>query len=340
MSESRQKVLQYLDEAHAAEVGLTRELQSQIMMTPRGSYRSALEVHLRETREHARRLQVRIGELGRGRDPLAMLVGLAESALAQTLALGKAPLSMVRGTGGEEKVLKNAKDAYASEALEIATYTALERLAGAVGDTTTAKLAASIMEDEQKMLERVLREIPKLTDACVRAELEDDPSYDLGETGAADAVREAGERAKGAARKAQSGARRAARNARKVPGVVGVEGQVRGALASEEDLAIADYDKLTASEIVERLPGLSQLELVEIDTYERRHEKRATVLGKLATLRGQEPWLGYDELNVAEIREVLLDSDEQLGKTVSSYERSHKNRTGVLNATQRERTSA
>jgi len=47
--------------------------------------------------------------------------------------LAKTPLDLIRGTGGEEKVLKNAKDACATEALEIATYTALEHVARAVG---------------------------------------------------------------------------------------------------------------------------------------------------------------------------------------------------------------
>ena len=53
MSRSEQKVLQYLNEAHASEVALVRVLQSQIAMTPRGSYRTALETHLGETRRHA-----------------------------------------------------------------------------------------------------------------------------------------------------------------------------------------------------------------------------------------------------------------------------------------------
>ena len=47
MSRSEQKVVQYLGEAHATEQALTRDLQAQIAMTPRGSYRSALETHLR-----------------------------------------------------------------------------------------------------------------------------------------------------------------------------------------------------------------------------------------------------------------------------------------------------
>src|SRR5215212_5300798 len=148
-----------------------RVLQAQIAMTPRGTYRTALEKHLRETRSHAEAVQQRLAELGEGSNPIQAGIGVAESVMAQALALGKTPLDLLRGTGGEEKVLKNAKDASATEALEIATYTAIERLARAVGDEKTAKLAASIRRDEEKMLAKVLREIPKLTDAVVRAEV-------------------------------------------------------------------------------------------------------------------------------------------------------------------------
>jgi hypothetical protein len=38
----QQKIVQYLNEAHATERALVRVLQSQIAMTPRGSYRTAL----------------------------------------------------------------------------------------------------------------------------------------------------------------------------------------------------------------------------------------------------------------------------------------------------------
>ena len=81
--------------------------------------------------------------------------------IAQALALGKTPIDLLRGSGGEEKVLKNAKDAAATEALEIATYTAIERLATGVGDDRTAKLAASIRADEQRMLDRILAPPPR-----------------------------------------------------------------------------------------------------------------------------------------------------------------------------------
>src|SRR3954468_20282701 len=117
MSRSEQKVVQYLNEAHATEVALVRVLQSQIAMTPRGSYRTGLEKHLGETRDHAERVQKRLGELGQGGNPLQVLGGFAETVVGQALALAKTPVDLVRGSGGEEKVLKNAKDACATEAL-------------------------------------------------------------------------------------------------------------------------------------------------------------------------------------------------------------------------------
>ena len=119
------------------------------------------------------------------------VVGFWEDVLGQALALSKTPFDLLRGSSGEEKVLKNAKDAYATEALEVAMYTAIEQLARSVGDEQTAKLAASILGDEEKMLARILREIPKLTKAVVRAHVNGQSSYDVTTTGAADAVREA-----------------------------------------------------------------------------------------------------------------------------------------------------
>jgi ferritin-like metal-binding protein YciE len=340
MSKAKQKIVQYLSEAHATEQALATVLQSQIAMTPGGSYRDGLETHLRETRDHATRVKRRLEDLGQGASPIQAGVGLVQSVVGQALALGKAPLDLLRGTGGEEKVLKNAKDACATEALEIATYTAIERLASSVGDKPTQALADSIRADEQKMLERILREIPKLTEAVVRSEVRGNPSYDVGKTGAADAVSSASKSVKGAARDATSSAKRAARKARKVPGVAHAEGQIKGALASEGDLAITGYGKLTAAEIVEKLAHLSQVDLAKIDSYERRNENRTTVLSRIASLRGDEPWPGYDELSVEEIRGVLDEGDENRVKRVRAYERSHKDRSGVIDAAERELVKA
>jgi ferritin-like metal-binding protein YciE len=318
MDASTQKVVQYLGEAHASEQALVRVLQSQIAMTPRSSYRSALETHLEETRDHAARLQRRLGQLGAGSNPLAAAVTLAESLLGQALALGKTPLDLLRGSGGEEKVLKNAKDACATEALEIATYTAIERLANEVDDEETAALAASIREDEERMLARILQEIPRLTAAVVGADIDGEGSYDIASTGAAEAVK------------------RTASRARKVPGVARAEGEVKGALAAEEDLAIKDYDNLTVAEITGRLDSLSQIDLSKIDAYERKNQDRSGITDRIAKLRGDEPWPGYDELTAAEIKAVLDEGDDERNQRVRTYERDHKNRAGVLRAADRQ----
>ena len=325
MSTSDQKVMQYLNEAHAMELALVRVLQSQIAMAPRGSYREGLERHLDETRNHAERVGTRLEELGQHGNPLTAAVGVVETVIGQALALGKAPLDLMRGSGGEEKILKNAKDACATEALEIATYTALERLARSVADDRTARLAESIRADEERMLARVLREIPQLTEAVVGADVRGEPTYSVTSTGAADAVREAGTRAK-----------RTARQARKVPGVARAEGQVKGAVASEQDLAIARYDALTAEEIIGRLAELSQIDLAKVAAYERKHQRRSTVLGRIDSLQAAEPWPGYDELTADEVRALLAEGDEDRIKQVRAYERAHKNRAGVIKAAERQ----
>jgi ferritin-like metal-binding protein YciE len=340
MTTGNDKILQYLDEAHAHERALVSVLTSQIAMTPRGSYRTALESHLRETRDHADRVGRRRKALGGGTGPLASVVGLAETVVGQALALSKTPLDMVRGTGGEEKVLKNAKDACATEALEIATYTALERLARVVGDTETADLAASIRADEERMLERITRELPKLTDAVVRADVKGRHSFDVTKTGAADAARSTGRKAASSARKTTAAAKRQSRQARKVPGVARAEGRAKGAAASQGDLSIARYDSLTADEITSRLPSLSQIELAKVDAYERKNENRSTILERISSLQGDEPWPGYDELTVSEVIAVIGEGDESRIKQVRTYERAHKNRAGVLEAAERETSNA
>jgi ferritin-like metal-binding protein YciE len=253
-TEQKQKIAQYLDEARATEAGLVRVLQSQIAMTPRGSYRTALERHLGETRDHARRVEERLGQLGHGGSRLQAGVGTARTVFAQALAVGKIPLDLLRGSGVEEKTLKNAKDAASTEALEIATYTAIEQLARDAGDEETAKLAASIRAEEQRMLDQVLAEIPKLTDAVAAGE----SSADIKTIGAADAAREA-------ARKTTAAAKR---------------------------------------------------------------------------FRGSEPWPGYDEQTVDEIRSALAGADEEKARLVRDYERSHKQRSGVLEAAERELASS
>jgi ferritin-like metal-binding protein YciE len=336
---STQKIIQYLNEAHATEQALTRTLQAHSAMTPRGRYRTDLDRHLRETKSHAKAIRGRLEELGQRRSMLQVGVGAAQSMLGQALALSKGPLDALRGASGEEKLLKNAKDESATEALEIATYRALEHLARAVGDGKTASLAASIREDEERMLVVLQERITALVDDVIRSELEGEPAYDVAKTGAGEAVRRGGEKAKRvtkvAAKRTGAQTRSTARRARSVPGVAQAEGEVKGAVASESDLAIADYDSLNADQVAGRLSELSQIDLAKVAAYERKHENRSTVLSRIDSLRNDEPWPGYDEQTVDEIRKALSRGDAKQSREVREYERRHKERQGVLQSAER-----
>ena len=121
-------------------------------------------------------------------------------------------------------------------------------------------------------------------------------------------------------------------SARKIPGVAAAEGAITGALATEEDLPIADYDKQTAGDIAGRLKGFTQRQLRMIDAYERKHENRATITDRIAKLTGEEPWSGYDEQSVEAVSSALYERDTDTAERVRSYERDHKDRSTVLDA--------
>ena len=105
-------------------------------------------------------------------------------------------------------------------------------------------------------------------------------------------------------------------------------------------LPIAGYDELTAAQVVAKLPGLSQADLAEVDAYEQANANRSTITSRVESLRGDEPWSGYDGQNVTDIRQVLSDADEALVGEVRAYETRHKNRQGVLDATSVAATSS
>ncbi len=82
-------------------------------------------------------------------------------------------------------------------------------------------------------------------------------------------------------------------------------------------------------------------ELAAVDAYERSHGDRSTVRSRIESLRGEEPWPGYDELTVDEVRAALGGAqDDDRADAVRSYERAHKNRAGVLSAVEREVATA
>jgi ferritin-like metal-binding protein YciE len=171
------KLIQYLNEAYGKEKELETALTAHIAMTERPPYKKRLQQHLKETKGHARQVERRIKQLG-GKAEIVAAPGVAgEAASAVTAAASKAvaaaqgPLHALRGTGAQEKMLKNAKTEYHNEFEEIATYSAIEALAESVGDRDTAKLARGIRREEERMAKFLERQIPVLAKGVAREEI-------------------------------------------------------------------------------------------------------------------------------------------------------------------------
>jgi ferritin-like metal-binding protein YciE len=173
------KLIQYLNEAYAKESQLETALQAHIAMTTRTPYKKRLQRHLKETKSHARDVKRRIKALG-GKAEVVDVPGPDAVTEAATTALDLArkgaaamqgPVHILRGTGEQEKLLKNAKTEFQDEAEEIATYTSIEALATLVGDRETAQLAKRIRRDEERMRDFLGRLIPQLTKAVAQEEI-------------------------------------------------------------------------------------------------------------------------------------------------------------------------
>jgi DNA-binding transcriptional ArsR family regulator len=92
---------------------------------------------------------------------------------------------------------------------------------------------------------------------------------------------------------------------------------------------------MTAAEVAARLRTLTQRELAKVERYERRGQSRQTILSRVASLREKEPWRGYDEATVKEIREKLGNAKADRLTAVRDYERRHRDRSGVMDAVRR-----
>jgi ferritin-like metal-binding protein YciE len=174
-----QKLVQYLNEAYGLEKQLETALQAHIAMTEDAAYKKRLKQHLTETKRHARDVSKRVKALGGtpttvdapGPAPIADAAQVALNVGQKAVALTQGPLHALRGTGIEEKQLKNAKTEYASEAEEIATYTAIETVAELLGDTDTRRLAKTIRLEEERMRAFLEKTVQRLAKDVVKAEV-------------------------------------------------------------------------------------------------------------------------------------------------------------------------
>jgi ferritin-like metal-binding protein YciE len=146
MENAKERIIRYLQEAHAAEKGIDQALQGFIDETDDPTIKALFEDHLLLTRSQARRLEDRLKMLNAD-------VSGPKSFITQLMARG----SELLHTGYDEydRNTQNLIKAYATEHLERGMYEALYTYATAVGDTDTARLAREIQMEEELTAEKI-----------------------------------------------------------------------------------------------------------------------------------------------------------------------------------------
>jgi ferritin-like metal-binding protein YciE len=134
------QLVKHIGEAHAMEQNVLRMLDGMISTTDEPQILDALEHHKVQTQQHADRMAQRLEAHGESPSTVKQVGGVLG-------ALAKLPLDFVRG----EKAGRNARDGYATEHLEIASYELLRRIAQKAGDEETAQAALEIIAEEAAM---------------------------------------------------------------------------------------------------------------------------------------------------------------------------------------------
>ena len=173
------KLIQYLNEAYGKERQLEATLQLQIRLADK-TLKKRLQDHLKETKQQTRNLERRIKQLGGkadagpdlpGPDIVSDAAGAATSVANKALAAAKGPVSALRGTSRADNLLRNVRDAFWSEAEEIAHYNVIEAAATNLGDKETAMLAREHRKQEERMQAFLGKQIDQLVKAVIREEI-------------------------------------------------------------------------------------------------------------------------------------------------------------------------
>jgi ferritin-like metal-binding protein YciE len=138
------QLVKHIDEALAMEQMVLRMLDSMISTTDDPELKELLREHKLETERHADRMERRLNAHGATPSIVRETVGIAQ-------ALMKSVLDATR----TEKAGRNARDGYATEHLEIASYELLSRIAERAGDEETANAARENLADELAMAKRI-----------------------------------------------------------------------------------------------------------------------------------------------------------------------------------------
>jgi ferritin-like metal-binding protein YciE len=153
------QLVKHIDEAYAMEQNVLRMLDGMIGTTDDPDIKNELRHHKIETERHAERMKERLEAHGASPSMVKEAGGIAG-------ALMKSVLDLARG----EKAGRNARDGYATEHLEIASYQLLERIAQQAGDEETAEAARENRAEEEAMAKKLDTHWDKFAELSLKEE--------------------------------------------------------------------------------------------------------------------------------------------------------------------------
>jgi len=159
MGSIQDQLVKHIDEAISMEENVKRMLDGMIETTDDAGVIDLLEHHRVETEQHSQRLRGRLEAHGASPSMVREATGILG-------ALAKLPLDMVRG----EKAGRNARDGYATEHMEIASYQLLERIATRAGDEETAEVARLNRAEEEAMAQKLDEHWDTFVESSLREE--------------------------------------------------------------------------------------------------------------------------------------------------------------------------
>ena len=149
----KERLLRYLNDAHAAETGGIQSLTDIAAEATDPEVKSAISEHITVTQSQADRLEARIIALGGTKNA-------GKGFLNSIIAKGSDLLNI--GHDIEDKQTQDVIKAYSLEHFEVGMYLSLKAYSEAIGDHETAQLATTIIGEEQLAAERLQRLIPKI----------------------------------------------------------------------------------------------------------------------------------------------------------------------------------
>jgi ferritin-like metal-binding protein YciE len=159
MTALEEKLVEYIDDAYAMEQNVLRMLDGMIGTTKDPQMKRSLERHKKQTEKQAERLEECLREHGASPSKAKEAGGIMG-------ALMKGVVDMARG----DKAGRNARDGFATEHMEIASYQMLERVAKKAGDKHTAAVARQNREEEEAMARSIDSKWNKIVEQTLKEE--------------------------------------------------------------------------------------------------------------------------------------------------------------------------